>query len=123
MGFLDTESAVEVIQGESKNLELHVTYQEDGTDFDLTSATIYFTVKCGLPEIEPTLQKVSTDSAQIEVDAIPTTGKATIHILSADTKAMNPGIYVFDVVVVSGADQYVVVGPSTFTVSRGVTRL
>jgi methionine-rich copper-binding protein CopC len=123
--FLDSAGSLELIQGQSKEYELHVT-QTDGdteSDFDLTAATIYLTVKCHLRELNNALQLVSTNVAEIEIDADPLTGKAKIYFSSSATKGLSPGVYVFDIVVVSGTDQHVVVGPSELRILRGVTVL
>lgn len=123
--FLDSEGSLEITQGESKDLELHVTTLVDEVeeDYDLTGATIYLTVKCTTKSVENTLQLVSTNPAQILIDSDPRTGKATIHFSPGDTNNLSPGAYVFDIVVVSGGERYYILGPSGFTVSRGVTRL
>lgn len=123
--FLDSEGSLEITQGESKDLELHVTTLVDEVeeDYDLTSATVYLTVKCTTKSVENALQLVSTNPAQILIDSDPRTGKATIHFSPGDTNNLSPGTYVFDIVVVSGGERYYILGPSDFTVSRGVTRL
>jgi hypothetical protein len=123
--FLDSEGSLEITRGESKELELHVTTLVDETEenYDLTGAVIYLTVKCRAKDVENAVQLVSTDSSQIAIDADPRTGKATIHFSPGDTNNLATGTYVFDIVVVSGAERYYILGPSDFTVSHGVTRL
>lgn len=123
--FLDVDGTLRLVRGESKDLELHVVSVSDGveSDFDLSGAVIYFTVKCHVADDTNTLQKTSALVSEIEIDAIPTTGKATIYLKSSDTTSLAQGSYVFDIVVVSGDDRHVVVGPVPLIVSRGVTQL
>ena len=72
-------------QGNVRHFPVVVT-NPDGTPMDLTTATLRWVAKTLRTEDAPIiLQKVSTDSAQITIDADPTTGLAEIHILRADT--------------------------------------
>lgn len=123
--FIDSENSLEFLQGQSKTLELTITQDVDGTEekFDLTGATIYFTVKCDVRDRDNQLQKTSLVVAEIEVAADPREGTAKIYFVPEDTKGLEPGQYVYDIVVVSGTDQHVVVGPDTLIVKRRVTVL
>lgn len=123
--FLDSEGSLEIIQGESKDLELHVTTLSGETeeDFDLTGAVIYLTVKCSVKSVENSLQLVSTNTTQIAIDSDPRTGLAEIHFVPSNTQNLAPGTYVFDIVVVSGVNRHYILGPSDFKVVRGVTQL
>lgn len=122
MGFLDLENSVTVIRGSSKVLELVI---EDDSDnpVDLTGGQIYFTVKKYVDDVEPLIQKSSSDVTQIEFTD-PRGGVARIHLDPADTYLRDLRDYVFDIWFINSAGKrFVVVPPSTFEVVASVTRL
>ena len=120
MAILLPENSVTVVRGSSKTLTLTVK-DSDGGPLDLTGSTIYFTVKKREKDEDALIQKISTDSAQIDIPN-PTDGIAKITINPADTSSLATGKYKFDVwVVLSGGDRVVVVLPSVFEVVAGVT--
>lgn len=122
MSILLPENAVTVIQGTSKTLSLTVK-DGNGDVVNLTGATVYFTVKKSLQERDPVIQKISTDSLQIEIPN-PTDGTAKIFIIPEDTSVLATCRYKYDVLVeLSSGDRFVVVGPSVFEVKPGVTVL
>jgi hypothetical protein len=121
-GFLNPVNSVSVIRGSSKTFQLTVTDQ-DGNVVNLTGATIYFTVKRNIKDVEWVIQKKSTDVTQINITQ-PIDGIAQIYLQPGDTVNLDPKDYIFDVwVVLSSGQQYPVVTPTTFEVEAGVTVL
>lgn len=115
------ENYVLVYQGSSVTLTLTVA-NEDGSHFDLTGARVLFTVKASAEAREPLIQKSSTVTASTAAR----TGLASILLVPADTRALAPGKYVFDVWVIlpgDGGARLVVIPPSDFEVVRGITML
>jgi hypothetical protein len=119
---LDSETALEVIHGETKELELTVV-DSSGEKFDLTGASIYLTVKCKVSDTNNVLQLTSTPAAGIVFATDPRDGTATITFTVANT-SQTPGTYIYDIwLVESGGERHVLIGPEKFKVVRGVTRL
>ena len=119
---LGPENEITIIQGTSKTFRLHVTDAEE-TDVDLTGAVIYLTIKCDLDDPAPTIQKISTDVAQIDIDE-PREGQALIFFVPADTQNLDSGEYIYDVLVIDATGgRHVVIGPDPFFVTRGATRV
>lgn len=123
MTILLPENAVSVTQGTSKTLVLTVKDKHDDP-VDLTGATLYFSVKRDERDVgNPLIQKISTDSAQIEVPN-PTDGIAKIYLQPSDTQNFETTQYKFDVWMVSAiGKRFVVVKPSVFNVEAAVTRI
>jgi len=119
---LSPANSLEVYRGETKTLNLTV---KDGAGnlVDLTGSTLYFTVKKREAERDCVIQKISSDTAQIEIASPATRGTAEIFLYPSDTN-IDPGKYRFDIWIVlpSGA-RHVVVRPSIFEVVTGVTVL
>ena len=123
MTILLPENSVSVIRGTSKTLVLTVK-DKNKEPVDLTGATIYFSVKKKETDTgNPLIQKVSTDSVQIEVPN-PTDGIAKIYLQPSDTQNLDITQYKFDVWMVSSiGKRFVVVKPSIFNVEAGITRI
>ena len=120
---LGPENEIEIYRGSSKTFELHVTDAEE-EDVDLTGARVIMTVKCGLSDSAPLIQKDS-DKGAAEVDVNhPKEGKAEIKFNPSDTQNLDVGVYIFDawVVLASGTRSPVVL-PSPFKILAGVTVL
>ena len=119
---LDSETALEVIHGETKELELTVV-DSAGAKFDLTGALLYLTVKCKVSDTNNVLQLTSTPVAGIVIATDPRDGTATITFSAAQT-AKTPGTYVYDIwLQESGGERHPIIGPEKFKIVRGVTRL
>lgn len=110
----------EIYQGNHKTLQLTIT----GTTDDISGWTIYFTVKRNEsdPDSEALIAKSTADAAEIKVTDGPNQ-QAEIYLLPDDTRELAAGTYSYDVKVVTDAgNEYTVVGPSDFTVSKAVKR-
>jgi hypothetical protein len=117
---LNTENSIEMYRGTSKTFILEVT-DEAGDVVNLTGCTIYFTVKERLEEVNPLIQKKSSDAMEIDIYD-PTGGKAKIYLNPADTQALALKPRTFDVwVVLSSGKRYVVIPPSDFVLKPSVT--
>jgi hypothetical protein len=119
-----TPNALTLVRGTSKTIELTVL-DGVGAAFNLTNATLWFTVKKFITDEIFVIQKRSTDATEIEVTSARE-GKASIYLLPSDTFNLSVREYTFDIWVVIppplGA-QYLVVGPSTLELQDSVTRI
>ena len=83
------------VRGTTIDLDLVVT-NPDGSARDLSAGTLFFTLKHSLTEARLVF-KSSAVPAEITIDADPTTGLATVHLLPADTSSLAPDPYMYDV--------------------------
>lgn len=121
--YLLPENALEVVKGSSRTLPLEVTDPVTGLAVNLTSSSIYFTVKRKLSDAIPLIQKTTTLNTEIALTA-PRLGQAEIYLLPADTVRMDIGSYLFDVwVILADGKRHPVVPPSSFEVKPSVTVL
>lgn len=104
-------SLLAMVRGDTATFTITVTNQ-DGTPFDLTSATLWFSVRSAPGAVGYIFQK-KTPSSGITV-ATPTTGVAVISIDNADTSGLSPSEQrlVWDC-------QLKTSGGSIFTINRG----
>jgi len=118
---LTPANAIDVYRGLSFTARLTVT--QDDLPYDLTGATLYFTVKCDVKSLQNALQKTSLPAGGIVIAADPRDGYADIALTTADTQALDPGKYVFDIVLVTvSGERFLITGPSTMRVLQGVMR-
>ncbi len=121
---LPPENAVEIYRGVSKTIFLRVIRRGlDGseTSVDLTGASVYFTVKREERDAFPVVKKSSASSSQIEITDLRG-GVAAIKLLPGDSKDLDVGQYVFDVLVIlANGERHVVILPSIFEVRAGVS--
>ena len=120
--YLNTSNLLEIVRGTSKTLDVTVL-DEDGDPFDLTGATIWFTVKKVISDEFAVIQKKSDVPAEIVItDA--RAGTCEIYLLPDDTRLLDVREYVFDIWVVTAAGaRYLVAGPSTLELQNSVTRI
>jgi hypothetical protein len=118
------ENAVSIYRGVSKTLKLTVAQTDDDGDavpVDLTGASVYFTVKKELKDTIPVIRKSTAQITEVEVTD-PKAGEAAIYLNPVDTQTLEPGQYLFDVLVVlASGKRYIVVKVSIFEVLAGVT--
>lgn len=125
-----SSSAIEVYQGESRDVELEVVQdveQIDGTfleePVDLTGAKVCFTVRkeVGNPEVK--ISKDTDNVLEAEILTPATDGLATIYLVPVDTLYLERGDYVFDIwVVLSNGKKLPVIEVSEFIVKEPVTK-
>lgn len=122
MSFFLPEGTIDVVQGASELVDVTVS-KSNGDPQDLTGAILYFTVKIKASDQYPVIQKISTDSTQIEIPN-PTDGKAKVYLRSSDTAGLLPRRYVYDIwVSLEDGTRYVVVPTNILEVKPGVTTL
>lgn len=119
-GILATQNFVSVVRGETTTLQVSVVDDLTSTPFDLTGYDVYFTVKKYIHEVEPLVQKVSSDPLQIAISN-PRTGVVSV-LLSASDTLLDIGEYVFDVWIQKDAERRSVLEPSVLEVVYSVTR-
>jgi len=128
-----SSNAIDLYQGESKDLDLTVTQLADEAEsnecvevlvpVDLTGATLFFTVR--KTAVSPTIliEKDSTNIIEIEIVSPETEGRAIIHLTSGDTVNLDAGSYVFDVwVELSSGKRSPVIEVSEFIVREAVKK-
>jgi len=114
-----------VVRGQSKKWLLTVT-DEDGVAYSLESGEVRMSVKKDEKADKAGIYKVSTDTDEIEIVTPQTdegnTGKAYIYLKPADTIALEPGDYWYDVWVKNAAgDWSPVVKKARFTIEWSIT--
>lgn len=125
-----SSSAIELYQGESKDLELEIVKEVDDVDgnpeekpVDLENAKICFTVRKTVEDPIANISKDSTNVLDIEIQSPATDGMVLIFLVSSDTRNMEPGKYVFDIwVVLSSGKELPVIEVSEFIVKAAVTK-
>lgn len=114
------ENAVSIYRGTSKTLKLAVT-DVDEKPVDLTGAAVHFTVKKDVKDTVPVIRKSTAVLTEVEISD-PNGGIARIFLNPEDTKDLDPGQYVFDILsILSSGKRYIVVKLSIFEVIAGVT--
>jgi len=120
--FLTAQNTITIFKGTSKTLLLKVK-DSKLKDFDITGATIYFSVKAVETDTNTLISKNSSDIASIEITS-PREGIAKIYLSPSDTKNLSVKQYVFDVfVILASGKRYVAVPPSPFDIKATVTVL
>lgn len=119
---LNPENGIAIYKGVSKTLKLSVL-DANTQPVPINGALLWFTVKRDIRDVQPLLQKKSSNSAEILITA-PDVGLAEIYLLPDDTQTWDARTYVFDIWIqlASGA-RYIIVPPSDFRVDRAVTTL
>lgn len=94
----DEMTDIEIVRGDSRNLQIAI-YESDGvTPIDLTNSVIRFAVKerASQPNSEAKVWKSTYNSDEIFI-VNPLTGTAVVYLLVDDTLTMNPGRYQWEV--------------------------
>jgi len=113
---------VDIAQGENQTLQLTVV-DSAGAVYDLTGATVTFTVKIKATESANLIQKDSNTITEVDITN-PTGGIAQIFLLPVDTATTDPAEYVYDVWVEdSTGDQFQAVEATRFRILKRVTVL
>lgn len=120
-------AAFPIIRGTSLTLGLTVLDQS-GATVDLSTATVYFTVRRQEGDADPPLiSKSSVNPAQIEIltpqSDVSKKGRANIYLTPTDTSGLAPDQYRYDVWAVIGTLRYCVIPPSMMEIRPSVTVL
>jgi len=120
--YLNTTNSLSIVRGTTKTISLTIT-DEAGDAFDLTDATIWFSVKKTLADVNPLILKKSDTPTDITITSARE-GTAEIYLIPSDTFDMDVREYLFDVWVVTATGaRYLVTGPSTLEIQNSVTRI
>lgn len=90
---------IKIIRGDSKSLG--VTFSSNGTPFDITGYSVFFTVKreCNISDANDDNALISK---KVTVHSNPTAGVTAIPLTTSDTN-QEGGIYYWDLQLVSGS--------------------
>lgn len=98
--------------------------QSDGTtNFDLTGGKMWFTIKtnASVADGSATLQ-LSSPASGIVFSGTPTDGTATLTITAAQTAALVPQTYYYDIQVKNSAGAITTLASGTLTVDADITQ-
>ena len=126
MTYYPASSDKNLVRGDDRDYDLYVVAPAaspaaQAQAIDLTGAELIYTLKLLRPDgksvhADPVVvRKTSGDTAEIEIldqTQAATKGRATIHLMGADTKFLVPGVYGYDVQVRTAANK-------VYTVARG----
>lgn len=111
---------ISIYQGESV-AELIQVYDENRDAADLSGAVLVATVVRDLGG-DPIISKSSTVPTEILILAPANEGRAKLFFVPADTAALPPGDYIYDVwVTLIGGEEINIVPPSLLTVKQAAT--
>ena len=119
--FLAAQNSLSLFRGASRTIVLTIT-NSDGSVFDLTGYTVWFTAKKSISDIGYVLRKKSDNPAQAVVTQ-PKGGVVEIYFVPGDTKDLPAASYIFDVWIVGTTNRYLVVGPAELKLQDAVTRI
>lgn len=107
------------IRGDSRTIALQV-YQSNGTTpFDLTGATVYFTVNSSTAPADDTTAAVQK---QTTTHTAATLGQTSISLLPTDTASLNAGDYFYDAQVKDSFGNVFSLPQGVFTIAADITR-
>jgi hypothetical protein len=112
-----------VPQGETfvRNIEVNEDDGETSQDMDLTGFSIEMQVREKFESNDPTLT-ASTDNDKITITTPATQGKISIEFTAAETAALRPRKYVYDIEYTAPSGAVVRMLQGDFIVSAQVTR-
>lgn len=107
-----------IYRGNNKLFPITVTQKSDGAIVDLTGATLTMEVKLKPGDADPAL--ISKTATLTD----PTNGKAEFELEPSDTSSLDPGLYAYDVVLVTATSKrYTIIGPQDFRVLAVVNQV
>lgn len=127
---MNSKTTIPLHVGETRTVDLTI-FEPDPTpedpnqvkpkDLSEGSPVIHFNVKKDFGDASPVITKTSASASEINIED-PENGKVRIFIEPADTQALDPGTYVYDIwVVFTGDARTHVIGPCTFELKKTVT--
>lgn len=114
-----------LIRGQTKTYRVVVT-DINGDALDLTGTTLYFRVKAALTDTAYVIDKDSGVVGEIDFllpqsDA-EKTGRADVKLVHNDSKALTPGVYLYDVwIMLTSGDLHPVVKPANIIIEQGIS--
>ncbi len=120
MSFLFAQNYISLYQGESISFDTQLT-KPDKTYFNLENCTVYIAVKKTITDDYNVIYKTSANPAHISI-VTPRTGAIRMFFLTADTKAIAPGKYVYDCWVEDNStlERFPAIEPSEFQIKPSV---
>jgi hypothetical protein len=112
-------SVITEIRGTADSIIVVFT-NDDGTFFNLTDYTLFFTVKNN-NDTTPDNDDLAVIKKDVTVHTDPTNGKSTITLTNEDTNIL-PGDYVWDIKLVSVGGDVTATMAGIFTISDSVTK-
>ena len=110
---------ITINRGDAPDIPVEITYESDGSAYNLTGKTVFFTVK----NIGDTA--ANDDAALITKDIIshsaPTLGQTTIS-LTADNTNLAPGVYKYDIQIEGSDNKPISINQDKFIVNDDVTK-
>ena len=82
---------LEIIRGDDDALE--VEFEVEGAPLDLTGSTVFFTIKENIDDTDADALLKAQQSTHID----PTNGITVIPLGHAETLALDPGVYFYDI--------------------------
>lgn len=108
---------IDIIRGDYRNIE--VTFRKsDGSAYDLTGGTVFFTVNSSQDPSDDTGAEIQKD---VSSHSNPTEGKTTISLTSSDTE-IDPGTYYYDIQLKDSAGNIVSAEKAKFEITSDITR-
>jgi hypothetical protein len=107
------------IRGDTRVINITCVESDGTTPINLTGATVYFTLnssKTPTSDASASLQKTVTSHSD------PNNGITSITINPADTQALTPGVYYYDVQLVDASGHVTSLKQDTFKINADITR-
>lgn len=116
-------TAFSMYRGDDEALELTLLDADGVTPLDLTGCSIRFTAKRKDSDTDANAIIAKVTPSEIEIDANPLLGLATVYIVPADTSALTAKTkLLWDVQVTDGAGLVHTVATGTLTILPDITR-
>lgn len=106
-----------VIRGDSKTI--NVTVKNAGAAVDITGWTVYFTLSA---DRDPASDTTAAIQKNVTSHTSPTTGQTQIVLSAADTAALTPGTYFYDIQFKDGSGTVTSLPQAEFIVVPDITR-
>lgn len=107
------------IRGDTRVINITCVQSDGVTPINLTGAKVYFTVNASASPVDDTsaaFQKTTT------THTAPLLGQTSITITNADTQALTPGIYYYDVQLKDATGNITSLKQDVFTINADIGR-
>lgn len=122
MSLLDAYNALQIVRGSSCRYDLYLT-SDTGRPENLTGARVLLSAKLNVTDESPLLRKDSNAVSPTITVPDPLGGAIRVDFVPADTHALDPGVYHYDLWVIFQDGRRVAVIPdSTLEVLPSITR-
>lgn len=107
------------IRGDTRVININCVLSDGVTPMNLTGAKVYFTVN---PSSTPTDDSGAAFQKTTTVHTAPLLGTTSITITNADTQALAPGTYYYDVQVKDASGNITSLKQDVFTINADIGR-